>query len=102
MWLGRFVGWVLIAITVIMASGDVVLALGPADYSGILTADVITLLVGAAPEPMPEPSMIAGAETVIMDLPAWVIIGFAGTAMLLLSRKRNKRFRFRRAGQFQP
>ena len=97
MLLGRFVGWLLIAVTVIMASGDVVLALGPADYSGILTADVITLLVGAAPEPAPEPSLIAAIESLIMDLPAWVILGLAGITLLIASRKRHKRFRFRRA-----
>ncbi|MBR9973587.1 hypothetical protein [Magnetospirillum sulfuroxidans] len=97
MLLGRVVGWFLIAITVIMASGDVVLALGPADYSGILTADVITLLLGAAPEPIPEQSLAAAAEAVIMDLPAWVVVGFAGIALLVASRKRNKRFRFRRS-----
>lgn len=97
MLLGRIVGWFLIAVTVVMASGDAVLALGPADYAGILTADVITLLVGAAPEPTPEPSLFAALEAVIMDLPAWVVVGMAGTALLVASRKRNKRFRFRRA-----
>lgn len=95
--LGRVVGWLLIALTVIMASGDVVLALGPADYSGILTADVITLLVGAAPEAAPEPSLFAGIEAMVMELPAWVVLGLVGTALLVASRKRNKRFRFRRA-----
>lgn len=97
MLLGRIVGWFLIAVTVVMASGDAVLALGPADYAGILTADVITLLVGAAPEPTPEQSLFAALEAVIMDLPAWVVVGMAGTALLVVSRKRNKRFRFRRA-----
>ncbi|AVM75289.1 hypothetical protein [Magnetospirillum gryphiswaldense] len=97
MLLGRIVGWFLIAVTVVMASGDAVLALGPADYAGILTADVITLLVGAAPEPAPEQSLFAALEAVIMDLPAWVVVGMAGTALLVASRKRNKRFRFRRA-----
>ena len=97
MLLGRVVGWFLIALTVIMASGDVVLALGPADYSGILTADVISLLIGAAPEPAPEQSLFATFETVVMELPAWVVLGLTGTALLVASRKRNKRFRFRRA-----
>ena len=97
MLLGRVVGWFLIALTVIMASGDVVLALGPADYSGILTADVITLLIGAAPEPAPEQSLLAAFEATVMELPAWVVVGLTGTALLVTSRKRNKRFRFRRA-----
>lgn len=97
MLLGRIVGWFLIAITVVMASGDVVLALGPADYSGILTADVITLLIGAAPEPAPEQNLMAATEAVIMDLPAWVVVGVVGVALLVSCRKRNKRFRFRRS-----
>lgn len=96
MLLGRIVGWFLIAVTVIMASGDAVLALGPADYASILTADVITLLVGAAPEPAMEQSLLATLEAMIMELPAWIVVGMAGTAVLVASRKRNKRFRFRR------
>lgn len=97
MLMGRVVGWFLIALTVIMASGDVVLALGPADYSGILTADVVTLLIGAAPEPAQEQSLVSAVEATVMELPAWVVVGLAGTAMLIASRKRTKRFRFRRA-----
>ena len=95
--MGRVVGWFLIALTVIMASGDAVLALGPADYSGILTADVVTLLVGAAPEAAPEQSLISTLELAIMELPAWVVVGAIGTFLLVASRKRHKRFRFRRS-----
>lgn len=97
MLLGRIVGWFLIAVTVVMASGDVVLALGPADYSGILTADVITLLVGVAPEAAQPQSLLASVEATIMDLPAWVVMGILGTVTVIASRKRNKRYRFRRA-----
>lgn len=97
MLMGRVVGWFLIALTVIMASGDAVLALGPADYSGILTADVVTLLVGAAPDPTPEQSFLAALELAIMELPAWVVVGAVGTCLLVASRKRHKRFRFRRS-----
>ncbi|MGE4279339.1 MAG: hypothetical protein AB7G62_07110 [Magnetospirillum sp.] len=97
MLMGRVVGWFLIALTVIMASGDAVLALGPADYSGILTADVVTLLVGAAPEAAPEQSLISTLELAIMELPAWVVVGTVGTFLLIASRKRHKRFRFRRS-----
>lgn len=97
MLLGRLVGWFLITVTVVMASGDVVLALGPTDYSGILTADVVTLLLGAAPEPAQQQSLVANAEATLMDLPAWVVVGLVGTVMLVASRRRQKRFRFRRS-----
>ncbi|WP_254434920.1 hypothetical protein [Magnetospirillum sp. UT-4] len=96
---GRFLGWFLIALTVVMASADAVLALGPADYSGIVTADLLTLLTGGAPDGTDvAPSLLATASGMLLDLPAWVMVGLAGTAMVVAFRKRNKRFRFRRTG----
>ena len=96
MFFGRVLGWVLIAMTVIMASADAVLALGPADYAGIITADVLTLLTGGAPEPESGWSLLETLEGTLLDLPAWMVLGFMGTAMLVGCRKRAKRHRFRR------
>lgn len=94
---GRVLGWFLIAVTVVMASADAVLALGPADYAGIITADVLTLLTGGAPEADGGRSWLAIVEGVLLDLPAWMLVGGLGTAMLVGCRKRSKRHRFRRA-----
>lgn len=98
MFLGRVLGWALMVLTVIMASADAVLALGPADYAGIITADVLTLLTGGAPEVAEESwSVLRTLEAALLDLPAWVVVGFMGASLLVGCRKRTKRFRFRRA-----
>ncbi|MBC7951432.1 MAG: hypothetical protein H7Z12_06350 [Rhodospirillaceae bacterium] len=94
---GRIMGWVLIGLTVIMASADAVMALGPADYTGIITADVVTLLTGGGPEFGATPSVFARMEAMVLDLPAWVAMGGMATALLVGCRKRTRRHRFRRA-----
>jgi hypothetical protein len=94
---GRLVGWVLIGLAVIMASADAVMALGPAEYAGIITADVFTLLTGGEPEFGEGVSMVASIEQALLDTPAWAAMGILGTVLLVGCRKRNKRYRFRRA-----
>lgn len=93
---GRLVGWVLIGLSVIMASADAVMALGPAEYAGIITADVFTLLTGGEPEFGESLSLVASFEEALLDTPAWVVTGLVGTLVLLSCRRRVKRYRFRR------
>jgi hypothetical protein len=93
---GRLVGWMLIGLAVIMASADAVMALGPAEYAGIITADVVTLLTGGEPEVGNSMSLLASAEELLLDMPAWMVMGPLGTLLLMLSRKRHRRYRFRR------
>lgn len=93
----RLMGWVLVALAVIMASADAVMALGPAEYAGIITADVYTLLTGGEPEFGEGLSLLASIEEALLDTPAWTVMGVLGTALLVGARKRNKRYRFRRA-----
>ena len=93
---GRIVGWALIGLAVILASADAVMALGPAEYSGIITGDVFTLLTGGEPEFGGSLSLLASVEETLLDTPAWVVTGVVGTLMLLSCRKRTKRYRFRR------
>lgn len=90
---GRILGWCLLVLAVVMASADAVMALGPADYSGILTSDVLTLLTGGGAEPADSDLTIA---TRLLDLPAWVVMGTLATSLLLACRPRAKRYRFRR------
>ena len=92
---GRMVGWVLIGLTVILASADAVMALGPAEYAGIITADVFTLLTGGEPELGEGLSMLSSFEAAVLDTPAWVVTGLVGTLFLVSCRKRVKRYRFR-------
>ncbi|CAA7614231.1 Fe(3+)-citrate import system permease protein yfmD [Magnetospirillum sp. LM-5] len=90
---GRILGWVLLVFTGVMASADAVMALGPADYSSILTSDVLTLLTGGAAEPAESSPTFAAR---LLDLPAWVVMGTLGTTLLVACRPRTKRYRFRR------
>lgn len=98
MFLGRILGWVLLAVSLVMASADAVMALGPADYSGILTSDVLTLLTGGAPD-MAErnQSFLLNAQRILLDLPAWIAMAVMGSGLLVACRPRVKRYRFRRS-----
>ena len=93
----RLLGWVLVGLAVVMASADAVMALGPAEYAGIVTADVFTLLTGGEPEIGGHVSVLASLEEALLNTPAWVVMGVTGTALLVGCRKRAKRYRFRRA-----
>jgi len=97
MLLGRIIGWMLIALAVVMASADAVLALGPDDHAGIITADVVILLTG---DPFTAESIwtkLGRVGASLMSLPAWIVMLALGIATVLASRKRERRFRFRRA-----
>jgi hypothetical protein len=94
---GRLMGWLLIGLAVIMASADAVLALGPAEYAGIVTADVVTLLAGHAPDTAAAGrSVVDSVMVMILDLPAWVAVGLVGISLSVTCRKRQRRFAFRR------
>jgi hypothetical protein len=92
MLLGRILGWMMIALAVVMASADAVLALGTSDHSGIMTADVLMLLVG---DPFAAEAGWSGRFARLMDLPAWIAVLTMGLATVLACRKRHRRFRFR-------
>jgi hypothetical protein len=92
MLVGRLVGWLLLGISLLMASGDAVLALGPGDHSGIMTRDVWLLLAGRVWEP-PHPSF----ASLLMAWPAWTLIAPMGLALIWTCRPRRRRaFRSRR------
>ncbi|MEW5727482.1 MAG: hypothetical protein AB1918_06615 [Pseudomonadota bacterium] len=83
----------MIALAVVMASGDAVLALGPADHAGIMTSDVLMLLVG---DPFADETRFSLLSR-LMELPAWIAVLAMGLTTVLACRKRERRFRFRRA-----
>jgi hypothetical protein len=96
MFFGRLTGWILVAIAIVMASADVVLALGLKTHAGIATGEVLTLLTGGVPATGAAPSPFAAAEHLLMRLPAWVVIGALGTGLLLICRRRRRHFIFSR------
>lgn len=103
MLIGRLFGWLLVGIALLMASGDVVLALGPGEHTGLNTGVVVTLLSGY------ETSGATGGSTwtllswlyavkvQLMQLPAWTVIGPMGFSLCWLCRRRSKRYIFRMA-----
>jgi len=97
MLVGRLLGLALIVLAVIMASADAVMALGPGEYAGIATADVLTLLTGDAMEASQSGlSMLSALGAMVLHLPAWAVVGPMGFSLLLACRKRQRRYRFRR------
>ncbi len=83
----------MIVLAVVMASADAVLALGPADRAGIMTSDILMLLVGDPFADDPGWSLLSG----VMELPAWIAVLTLGVATTVACRRRHRRFRFRRA-----
>ena len=91
---GRLLGWALIGLAILMASGDAVMALAPGDHMGIVTGDVWLLLAGHR---LPSENLPPSLWTILSAWPAWALIAPMGISLLLLSRPRRRRFRFRPA-----
>jgi hypothetical protein len=92
MFFGRLVGWGLLGLALLLASGDAVLALGPGDRVGLLTGDFWVLLAGRTPQP---DSLPASLGTVLLAWPAWTLLAPMGGLLLLTCRQRRRRHRFR-------
>jgi hypothetical protein len=85
MLVGRLFGWLLIGVSVLMASADAVMALGPGEHAGIVTRDVWMLLSGRNWTPG-EPSL----ATLLMAWPAWTLLAPLGLLTVWLSRQRRR------------
>jgi hypothetical protein len=98
MFVGRLFGWLLVGLAVIMASADAVMALSPAEYAGIATADVVTLLAGHTPDVGASWSFLDAAENALLELPAWVAVGSLGVfcSFVFRHRPKTRRFAYRR------
>ena len=88
MLVGRLVGWLFLGISLLMASADAVLALGPGEHVGIVTRDVWLLLAGRVWEPA-HPSV----ASLMMAWPAWTLIAPLGLLCLWAFRPRRRRVR---------
>ncbi len=92
MFLGRLLGWVLVGMAVLMASGDAVMALGPGDHMGIVTGDVWMLLAGRALQPG---ALSPPLSVMLMAWPAWVVLAPLGVGLVWAFRPRRRRHRSR-------
>jgi len=86
MLVGRLAGWLLLGVSLLMASGDAVLALGPGEHVGIVTRDVWLLLAGRVWEPT-SPSF----ASLLMAWPAWTLIAPMGLSLIWACRHRRRR-----------
>jgi hypothetical protein len=94
--IGRVFGWFLVVLAIVMASAEAVMALGTGAYSGLATAEVWTLLVGQAPGALPggnSNEILSAAGALFMALPAWIVFGLCGFAVVHLCRARRQRRR---------
>ncbi|MDR3437141.1 hypothetical protein [Telmatospirillum sp.] len=91
MFLGRLIGWGLLGLALLMASGDVVLALGPGDHLGLVTGDVWVLLAGRTPQLDTLPSSLGN---VLMAWPAWTVLAPLGGILLWTCRQRRRRYHY--------
>jgi len=92
--IGRLLGWTLVALSLLTASAEAVMALAPAPHNGIAAGEVWTLLSGRTPFAEPA-GLLTAAGAWIMELPAWIVMGPLGVALLVMFRKRRKRHIFR-------
>ena len=92
MLLGRLLGWGLLGLAILMASGDAVMALGPGDHMGIVTGDVWVLLAGRT---LDAAALSPTASAMLMAWPAWALLAPLGLALLWACRRRHRRHRSR-------
>jgi len=96
MFIGRLTGWVMVAIALLMASGEAVMALGTGNYRGLATSDLWALLWGQAPS-VDQQALTSGSWALLiaifMALPAWAVVGPIGIIMARVCRRRPPRGR---------
>ena len=85
---GRLIGWLLVSATLLMGSGDAVMAFGFGDHASLAAGDVWALFSGRAAV---QASII---PTLLLAVPAWLVTGSLGLLMLRLFRHR-RRYYFR-------
>jgi hypothetical protein len=91
--IGRILGWALVVVATLMASGEAVMALGAASYPGLATSEVVTLLVGQpiAPSFTSAPDVLAALGVGLLAMPAWLVIGATGLVLTQVCRVRRSR-----------
>lgn len=85
-------------LAILIASADVVMALGSADYDSLATGEIWTLIAGRSPDFAADGAAglsgtLGHLGAWVMDLPAWVVMGPLGLLMVTVFRRRRFRHR---------
>ncbi len=90
----RVLGWTMIGLAVLMASGEAIAALGTGTHDFIAAADIWALLTGTVPDftPLGPNVNLETVGKVILAWPAWALMAPLGAALLIAGRP-NKRKR---------
>jgi hypothetical protein len=88
---GRLTGWLLLALAILIASGEAVLALGTGSYEGLATREVWTLLAGDPTVSQSAGDMASRLFSDILDWPAWAVIGLIGLGLAVICRPPKRR-----------
>lgn len=87
--LGRLLGMLLLVLSLLMASGEGVMALGTGAYDVLATGEVWTLLSGQPAETGDMASWVRN----VMQLPAWTLAAACGLLLCVAYRKRTPKRR---------
>ena len=91
MFVGRCLGWTMVIVALVMASGEAVMALGTGSYHSLATSDVWALLLGRSPDLLPG-DVTQGTwhfiAALLLAMPAWAVIGPSGVMLAHVCRKR--------------
>lgn len=96
MFIGRTLGWAMVLVAIIMASGEAVMALGTENYQGLATADVWALLWGKTfnfLEAGLSGDLWRFSGALLLALPAWAVLGTCGVIIAHTCRRRLPRGR---------
>jgi hypothetical protein len=92
----RLLGWSMIGLAVLMASGEAIAALGSGTHDYIAAADIWALLTGTVPDftPMGPNVSLEMVGRVLLSWPAWALMAPLGAVLLIAARpsKRKRMF----------
>jgi hypothetical protein len=91
MLIGRVIGWTLIFMSNIVASGEAVLALGTGSYDGLATREVWTLLAGDPGVTVRVGDTSSQILAALLDWPAWTVVGSIGLTLAVACRPHKRR-----------
>ena len=90
--IGRLIGWALVGIASLAASGDALVFLGTGDFQGLAAREILLLLLGIDPAvPAGSQGVVAGTVDWLLALPFWLPLIPSGLMLVLACRRRRKR-----------